>query len=160
MKCYNSLFFFPDNDTELHASPLFPCTCIVFYFPMYDFISADYICHMSPGQNPIQLFSSLSPILNTDWWNLIESSSQSIDLLSPWRKGTVLHSYNSLIFLYSLVSSVLRRDATSFRGEGVEYYLMRVTVQRALQFVHTDGSTFVGQVCWMLHATILIARGG
>lgn len=72
---------------------------------MYDFITTAYICHMSPGPNPIQFFPSLPLLLTTDWWNLIESPSQSIDLLSPQRWG----NYTTLVqFInFSLFSRVI-----------------------------------------------------
>lgn len=42
----------------------------------------------------------------------------------PGGRGTVLHSYNSLIFLYSLMSSVLGRDETSLGVRGLSWVLL------------------------------------
>lgn len=63
------------------------------------------------------------------------------------------------------MSSVLVRDETPFLGGDrvggkVGNHLMRVAAQGAFQFIHADGSTCVGQVCWTQHATVVIVRGG
>lgn len=61
------------------------------------------------------------------------------------------------------MSSVLVRDEIPFGGDRVGgrvgNHLMRVAVQGEFQFIHTDGSTFVGQVCWTQHATVVIVKG-
>jgi len=59
---------------------------------------------------------------------------------------------------FSLFARVIgfREGCGSYLGRWLGNHLMREALQRELQFIHTDGSTFVGQVCWMLHATVLI----